>query len=59
MANLKSKGEHGVACDSCETEEWAGVMDFREFIAYIQRTLGWLVKPDGDEWKHYCPDCQE
>lgn len=53
----KNRGETGVECDECGSEEWAGTLEFREFIDDLKEQ-GWCIKNVGGEWSHYCPDCE-
>jgi hypothetical protein len=53
------KGELVATCNECGTEEPGGVIDvFRDFVNLLKES-GWKIKKDGDEWQHFCPDCEE
>lgn len=53
-------GELSIKCDGCEEELIESDIDvegFDELLAAIKKD-GWILKPIGGVWCHYCPDCQ-
>lgn len=53
----KMGGTFVVSCDKCGKEEIFDTGgDWREMIAEA-KTLGWRMRKQYEEWRHYCSDC--
>lgn len=50
------RGEHVAECNECGMSEYAGTLEFREFVRHLKEA-GWKISKDEDEWTHLCPDC--
>jgi hypothetical protein len=53
----KFGGQYSMECDECGCEYTFG-SDFMDMIEEAKKA-GWKILPDGDGWKHFCPDCAE
>lgn len=56
----KDKGELVAECNECGEEEYAGTLDFADFIADL-KDKGWKIRKDDEagEWTHTCASCAE
>lgn len=52
----KDQGELVAECEDCGISEYAGTLEFREFVEHL-KDAGWKISKDGDEWIHRCPEC--
>ena len=45
-------------CDECgHFEEFDVDGDFQQMI-HEAKEAGWLIRPEGSDWKHVCPECK-
>jgi hypothetical protein len=54
----RDSGELMAECDDCGSPEYAGTLEFREFVDEL-KAMGWKIRKDGEEWTHTCPTCLE
>lgn len=54
----REDGELVCECNECGNEEYAGTLEFREFVQSLKED-GWKIRKDGDVWLHICPKCAE
>ena len=52
----KEQGELVAECEDCGISEYAGTLEFREFVEHL-KDAGWKISKDGEEWIHRCQEC--
>ncbi len=56
MAVQRIKGEWVMECNDCGSEEYAGTLEFQDFISECQ-IRGWVCRKSDSVWEHRCPEC--
>lgn len=55
---LREYGKIAFACDKCSDETKAFDSEDFDILRDWARERGWKTVKSGNEWEHYCPDCQ-
>lgn len=57
MIESDDYGGFTMYCDICDNDEnFETNGNWQDMIA-AAKGLGWKIRKEKDDWKHYCPDC--
>lgn len=58
MTIIKDGRERAIECDECPTTTDPFDRDDFQQMVDTAKADGWLIKQEGGEWTHKCPDCK-
>lgn len=58
MTVERNGGALTFCCDNCGEVNDTGERDWNAALEEVKGE-GWTIRKRGDDWQHFCPDCQE